>query len=129
MFLHLCLCTDILCRLKVNLTLILLMCRIWWAPNNASKWQMGFNLAFKGLNIISHTSNLMFLWPTNYRFKFHGMGWTSIHLFVTVNYSLHLNELKFAFKLCLPAEEIVTLPVLFLQSELAVGILICGFES
>ena len=23
--------------------------RIWWAPNNASKWQMGFNSAFKGL--------------------------------------------------------------------------------
>jgi hypothetical protein len=29
--------------------LILLMWRIWWAPNNASKWQMGFNSAFKGL--------------------------------------------------------------------------------
>jgi hypothetical protein len=29
------------------------MWRIWWAPNKASKWQMGFNLAFKGL-----TSNL-----------------------------------------------------------------------
>ena len=23
--------------------------RIGWAPNNASKWQMGFNMAFKGL--------------------------------------------------------------------------------
>jgi hypothetical protein len=23
--------------------------RIWWAPNNASKGQMGFNSAFKGL--------------------------------------------------------------------------------
>jgi len=31
------------------LTLILLTWRIWPAPNNASKWQMGFNLAFKGL--------------------------------------------------------------------------------
>jgi hypothetical protein len=31
------------------LTLILLTWRIWWAPNNASKWQMGFNSAFKGL--------------------------------------------------------------------------------
>ena len=31
------------------LTLILLTWRIWWAPNNASRWQMGFNLAFKGL--------------------------------------------------------------------------------
>ena len=32
-----------------HLTLILLTWRIWWAPNNANKWQMGFNLAFKGL--------------------------------------------------------------------------------
>ena len=28
------------------LTLILLTWRIWWAPNNASRWQMGFNSAF-----------------------------------------------------------------------------------
>ena len=36
--------------LKVNnLTLILLTRRKWWAPNNASKWQMGFNSGFKGL--------------------------------------------------------------------------------
>jgi len=32
-----------------NLTLYLLMWRIWWAPNNASKGQMRFNSAFKGL--------------------------------------------------------------------------------
>ena len=25
------------------------MWKIWWAPNNASKWQMGFNSAFEGL--------------------------------------------------------------------------------
>jgi len=31
-----------------QLALIVLMWRIWWAPNNASKWQMGFNSAFKG---------------------------------------------------------------------------------
>jgi hypothetical protein len=31
------------------LTLTLLTWRIWWAPNNASRWQMRFNLAFKGL--------------------------------------------------------------------------------
>jgi len=31
------------------LTLILLTWRIWWAPNNESRWQMGFNLSFKGL--------------------------------------------------------------------------------
>jgi len=34
------------------LTLILLTWKIWWAPNNASKWQMGFNSAFKGLSVI-----------------------------------------------------------------------------
>jgi hypothetical protein len=32
-----------------SLTLILLMWRIWWALDNASKWQMGFNSAFKWL--------------------------------------------------------------------------------
>jgi len=31
------------------LTLILLTWRIWWASTNASRWQMGFNSAFKGL--------------------------------------------------------------------------------
>jgi len=32
------------------LTHILLKWSIWWAPNNTSKWQIGFNSAFKGLN-------------------------------------------------------------------------------
>ena len=32
-----------------RLTLILLTWRLWWAPNNASRWQIGFNLAFKVL--------------------------------------------------------------------------------
>ena len=32
------------------LTLILLMWSIGWAPNNAIKFQMGFNSAFKGLS-------------------------------------------------------------------------------
>ena len=31
------------------LTLILLMWMIWWGPNNASKWQVGFNSAYKRL--------------------------------------------------------------------------------
>jgi len=36
--------------LKVNnLTLILLTWRKWRAPNNASKYQIGFNSGFKGL--------------------------------------------------------------------------------
>ena len=41
--------TDILCSSKHCLTLILLMWRTGWAPNNARNWQMGFNSAFKGL--------------------------------------------------------------------------------
>ena len=39
-----------------KLTLILLTWRIWWAPNNASKWQMGFNWVFKGLNWYNSTT-------------------------------------------------------------------------
>ena len=31
------------------LTLNPLKWKTWWAPNNASKWQMGFNSTFKGL--------------------------------------------------------------------------------
>ena len=38
--------------LRVNdLTLILLTWRKWWAPNNSSKQQMGFNSAFKELKL------------------------------------------------------------------------------
>ena len=40
------------------LTLYLLTWRIWWAPNNASKGQVGLNSAFKGL--ILKTCNC---WP------------------------------------------------------------------
>ena len=32
-----------------DLTLILLTWRIWWAPNNASRWETGLNSVFKGL--------------------------------------------------------------------------------
>jgi len=31
------------------LTLNPLTWKIWWVPNNDSRWQMGFNSAFKGL--------------------------------------------------------------------------------
>ena len=34
----------------ILLTLPLLTWRIWWVPNEASRWQMGFNLAFNPLN-------------------------------------------------------------------------------
>jgi hypothetical protein len=41
--------TSMICTRWQILTLYLLTWRIWWAPNNTSKWQMGFNSAFKGL--------------------------------------------------------------------------------
>jgi hypothetical protein len=40
------------------LTLILLTWSIGWAPNNASKWQMGFNSVFKRLKITLHQTLL-----------------------------------------------------------------------
>ena len=43
-----------------SLTLILLTWSIGWAPSNASKWQIGFNSAFKGL--ISRTFIHLFIY-------------------------------------------------------------------
>ena len=37
---------------RAHLTITLLTWRIWWTPTIASKWQVGFNSAFKGLSII-----------------------------------------------------------------------------
>jgi hypothetical protein len=39
-----------------TLTLTSLTWRIWWAPNNASSWQMEFNSAFKGLTFKDRAS-------------------------------------------------------------------------
>jgi len=39
-----------------GLTLILLMWRIWWASNDASRWRMGFNSVFKGLMWVTSRS-------------------------------------------------------------------------
>jgi len=41
----------------VSLTLIMLTWRIWRALNNASRWQMGFNSALKGLIAVFVISN------------------------------------------------------------------------
>ena len=41
-------------QLWVLLTLILLTWTKWWAPASASKWRMGFNSAFKGLNPVQN---------------------------------------------------------------------------
>ena len=45
-----CVKFHILFDLSMNLTLNLLTTTIVAPPSNASKWQMGFNSAFKGLN-------------------------------------------------------------------------------
>jgi hypothetical protein len=37
-------------KAQIHLILILLTQTIWRAPNNASKWQMGFHSVFKGVN-------------------------------------------------------------------------------
>jgi len=42
---------------------ILLTWKIWWAPNNASKWQMGFNSAFKGLWPVEQKQYFHVYWP------------------------------------------------------------------
>jgi hypothetical protein len=47
------------CR-DATLTLIMLTWKIRWAPNNASRWQVGFNSAFRGLNHILFLSNPLF---------------------------------------------------------------------
>jgi hypothetical protein len=44
------------------LTLILLTWRIWCTPNNASRWQMGFNLEFKGLRCMLKWNGGFKLW-------------------------------------------------------------------
>jgi hypothetical protein len=58
-----------------RLTLTLVTWRIWWAPNNASSWQVWFNSSFKGLILnyihITASENL------GMRFVYlRGMVWT-----------------------------------------------------
>ena len=43
----------------MTLTLNLLMTTIVAPPSNASKWQMGFNSAFKGLHINNNNNNIL----------------------------------------------------------------------
>jgi hypothetical protein len=47
---------------EIGLTLILLTWSIGWAPNNARKWQMGFNWDFKVLIEIFHLNYLFTPW-------------------------------------------------------------------
>ena len=54
-----------------DLTLILLMWRIWWAPNNASKWQMELNLAFKKLIQVGKCELCKFYYLKDYSLSLH----------------------------------------------------------
>jgi len=70
-----------------RLTLILLTYRIWWAPNNASRWQMRFNSAFKGLKCpltlillmwrIWWAPNNASRWQMGFNSAFKGLIWTN----------------------------------------------------
>jgi hypothetical protein len=67
-----------------GLTLILLTWRIWWTPNNASKWQMGFNSAFKGLKWLKFESGqLPPLIQTSYLRPHRVVFWPRINLAFT----------------------------------------------
>jgi hypothetical protein len=74
------------------LTLILLTWRIWWAPNNASKWHMGFNSAFKGLIMIIPQNNY---W-NKLRFQI------AILQFDLMEYDRLFNSLKFRYNISVP---------------------------
>jgi hypothetical protein len=85
------------CKVYLFLTLILLTWRIWWAHNNANKWQMGFNLVFKGLILLQWTAAfsdrfLSFLGAIDRKYywyevhiKFHKVVWLNFKAEVTSN--------------------------------------------
>ena len=76
--------------LKVNnLTLILLTWRKWWAPNNASKWQMGFNSGFKGLKLFNNSKSAVRVLVVRMRIVFMRNKYITVffhEVFVTGNY-------------------------------------------
>jgi hypothetical protein len=57
---------------SLSLTLIPLTWRIWWASNNASRWQMGFNSAFKGLKRPNRLWDQLNSLPDEYQESFVG---------------------------------------------------------
>jgi hypothetical protein len=71
------------------LTLILLTWRIRWAPNNASKWQMGFNSAFKGLMHLlnRNVQDFLFMSICNFYCPFNQQSKLQYHL-KTVDFKL-----------------------------------------
>ena len=61
-YIYMCVCVCVTTHNATScLTLILLTWRIWWAPNNVSKWQMGLNSAFKELSsFLPHVQRAFF---------------------------------------------------------------------
>ena len=54
---------------EIALTLTLLTWRIWWAPYNVRKWQMGFNLALEKLKVRCYRKSHRLFWLTNKSFR------------------------------------------------------------
>ena len=115
-------CSQLYSAIDINvLTLILLTWRIWWVPNNASKWQMEFNPAFKGLIAInfyrdqelfknlnyilwnSFTLLLLLLtsrinlWPVNFLYKSH-CNWRFVYVTNRINCQQEHLESRFPTK-------------------------------
>jgi len=61
--------TPVLYIGRTFLTLILLTSRIRWALNNASRWQMGFHSAFKGLKVKSKLSRCASSWTLLHQYQ------------------------------------------------------------
>ena len=59
-------------QLVLRIILNPLTWKIWWAPNNASRWQMGFNLTFKGLIMVGYVYSFPIIpsWRT-YKYFLH----------------------------------------------------------
>ena len=65
-------------NIKLYLTLTLLKWKIWWAPNNISRWQMGFNSAFKWLWSPLHEQEFIS------ELRVYACVWSSIWLFDSI---------------------------------------------
>ena len=83
----------------LQLTLYLLTWRIWWAQNNVSKWQMGFNAAFQGLKCTIKLFCCWLLCPNNYVSFFLQMKQVLHSHFRCLVFALWINTL--CFNLCL----------------------------
>jgi hypothetical protein len=72
-----------------SLTLILLTWSIGWVPNNASKWQMGFNSAFKGLN----DSDINITYENNYISKVNDLNFLGLNINNTLSGKIHIEKI------------------------------------